>query len=188
MPHAFLLSARRLRLAALVGTGLAFSLGFVGPGNVGAWAQSSRDVRTPAIEAPDVEDEDLSDDERPEVGSPEVRSPHDLARVDPTEPAPAIAAPTTPRTPDTKGAFVFHGNYCGPGSRGAGLPPVDALDEACMHHDACSPPFGKGLPSCGCNARLTREAALIARRPGTPDDLRIAAEFVSEGAKALACR
>ncbi len=186
IPHALLLSARRLRIAAFLSTGLALGLGFAGPGDAGAWAQSTLDARTPAIETPDVEDEVLSD-EQPEVASPEGRSPN-VARIEPTEPAPAVPAPATPRAPGTKGAFVFHGNYCGPGSRGEGLPPIDALDEACMHHDACSPPFGKGLPSCGCNARLTREAALIARRPGTPDDLRIAAEFVSEGAKALACR
>ncbi|GLS43958.1 hypothetical protein [Methylobacterium brachythecii] len=90
--------------------------------------------------------------------------------------------------PDTKGALVFHGNYCGPGSRGVGRPPVDALDEACMHHDTCSPKAGTGLPSCGCNARLAREASLVAQSPRTDDEQRVAAEFVAAGAKVLACR
>lgn len=99
--------------------------------------------------------------------------------------APDIA---TPRLPSSKGALVFHGNYCGPGSRGVGLPPLDALDAACMHHDACSPPVGTGLPSCGCNARLTREASLIAHDPHISDEMRITAQFVASGAKVLACR
>lgn len=108
--------------------------------------------------------------------------------------APDIAAPSVevPATPDLgnglpKGALVFHGNYCGPGSRGAGLPPIDALDRACMHHDACSPPVGQGLPTCSCNDRLVREATVVARTPRIDDALRTAAEFVAVGAKALAC-
>lgn len=90
--------------------------------------------------------------------------------------------------PDTKGDLVFHGNYCGPGSRGVGRPPVDALDEACMHHDACSPAVGTGLPSCGCNARLAQEATRVARSSRTDAEQRVAAKFVAEGAKVLACR
>ena len=103
--------------------------------------------------------------------------------------APAIEAPTGPNLGNglPPGALVFHGNYCGPGSRGAGLPPVDALDRACMHHDACSPPVGEGLPTCSCNDRLAREAAVVARTPRIDDELRTAAEFVALGAKALAC-
>ncbi len=103
--------------------------------------------------------------------------------------APTVEAPAVPAIGEglPKGALVFHGNYCGPGSRGAGLAPVDALDRACMHHDACSPPVGQGVPSCACNDRLEREAALVARTPRIPDDLRTAAEFVTVGAKALAC-
>ena len=104
--------------------------------------------------------------------------------------APVIDVPEVelPRLPAVNGALVFHGNYCGPGSRGAGRPPVDALDAACMRHDACSPPLGAGLPRCGCHARLYREAAAVARARGTPDDVRVAAQFVSEGARVLACR
>jgi hypothetical protein len=108
--------------------------------------------------------------------------------------APVVEAPDieAPAAPDLgnglpQGALVFHGNYCGPGSRGAGLPPVDALDRACMHHDACSPPVGQGLPTCSCNDRLAREATLVARTPRISDEERTAAEFVAIGAKALAC-
>ncbi|WP_438345553.1 hypothetical protein [Methylorubrum populi] len=115
--------------------------------------------------------------------------------VAPSLEAPAVEAPenATPTAPDLgnglpQGALVFHGNYCGPGSRGAGLPPVDALDRACMHHDACSPPVGQGLPTCACNDRLAREAGLVARSPRISDEQRSAAEFVAMGAKALACQ
>ncbi|CAO4165505.1 Phospholipase A2 domain-containing protein [Methylorubrum aminovorans] len=103
--------------------------------------------------------------------------------------APTIEAPTPPDLGNgmPQGALVFHGNYCGPGSRGAGLPPVDALDRACMHHDACSPPVGQGLPTCSCNDRLAREATVVARTPRISDELRTAAQFVAVGAKALAC-
>lgn len=106
--------------------------------------------------------------------------------------APDAAEADLPAAPDLgsglpKGALVFHGNYCGPGSRGAGLPPVDALDRACMHHDACSPPVGQGLPSCACNDQLEREAALVAHTPRVRSDLRSTAEFVAAGAKLMAC-
>nr|WP_210280206.1 hypothetical protein [Methylorubrum thiocyanatum] len=110
--------------------------------------------------------------------------------VAPSIEAPAIEAPAAPDLGNglPQGALVFHGNYCGPGSRGAGLPPVDALDRACMHHDACSPPVGQGLPTCACNDRLAREAGLVARSPRISDEQRSAAEFVAMGAKALACQ
>lgn len=123
-------------------------------------AQNIQTIRTPIIEAPDVDDDGEGD-----------------------EPRVAI-----PRFPGADGSLVFHGNYCGPGSRGPGLPPVDALDAACMRHDACSPAVGQGLPSCGCNARLRREASLVARDPRASDEERVAAQFVAEGAKVLACR
>ncbi|ACS38606.1 MULTISPECIES: hypothetical protein [Methylorubrum] len=109
--------------------------------------------------------------------------------VTPDVEAPPVEAPTAPDLGNglPQGALVFHGNYCGPGSRGAGLPPIDALDRACMHHDACSPPVGQGLPTCSCNDQLAREARQVARTPRIDDELRTAAEFVAVGAKALAC-
>ncbi|GJE73690.1 hypothetical protein BGCPKDLD_0256 [Methylorubrum suomiense] len=123
------------------------------------------------------------------VGVPLAASAQDLAATQ----APDVELPAGPDLGKglgkglPKGALVFHGNYCGPGSRGAGLPPVDALDRACMHHDACSPPVGQGLPSCACNDQLEREASLIAHTPRIRDDLRTTAEFVAVGAKVMAC-
>lgn len=135
----------------------------------------------PCLAPPAAHAQDIQTVRPPVVDPPETGT---LA----TEPPQVDVAPAAPVAPDTKGALVFHGNYCGPGSKGPGLPPVDALDEACMHHDACSPPVGQGLPSCACNTRLKREAALVARSPGIPEDERAAANLVAEGAVVLACR
>ncbi len=120
------------------------------------------------------------------VCAPLAASAQDIAAPDD---APEVEMPAAPKLGSglPKGALVFHGNYCGPGSRGAGLPPVDALDRACMHHDACSPPVGQGLPSCACNDQLEREASLVAHTPRLRQDLRTTAEFVAVGAKVLAC-
>lgn len=46
------------------------------------------------------------------------------------------------------------GKYCGPGHSGPGKP-IDYLDTACMHHDAC---YGrKGYFSVSCDKALIRE-------------------------------
>ena len=83
------------------------------------------------------------------------------------------------------GALLFHGNDCGPGNR-APLPPVDALDWACMRHDSCWP--DGGVPSCACNARLADDATRVARDPRQPDDLRSLAGTVAVGSQLLPCR
>lgn len=96
--------------------------------------------------------------------------------------------PGQPGAPDLMhGALLFHGNYCGAGNRGPHAPPVDALDRACMHHDACTPSL-PALPSCACNARLRVEAGLVARNPRQPEDLRTTAQSVSDGATLLPCQ
>lgn len=77
---------------------------------------------------------------------------------------------------------LIHGNYCGPGNN-APLPPIDALDAACARHDACTP--DGGLPTKACNLRLQRDAALVARDPHEPDDLRALAGIVSAGASMM---
>ena len=77
--------------------------------------------------------------------------------------------------------FLVHGNYCGPGNN-APLAPIDALDEACAHHDACTP--SRGLPTKLCNARLEQEATAIALDPREPDDLRAMAGVVAAFAAA----
>lgn len=83
--------------------------------------------------------------------------------------APALAQTAGPRP-------MLYGNYCGPGNN-APLPPIDALDAACMHHDACSP--DQGLPTKSCNFRLEREAAAVSDDPREPDDVRAMAGMVS---------
>jgi hypothetical protein len=84
-----------------------------------------------------------------------------------------------------RGAYLFHGNYCGPGNR-PGTRPVDALDAACMHHDACVP--SEGLPSRACNARLQHEAAAVARNPVQPPDIQFLASVTAASAALLLCQ
>ncbi|MFB0493574.1 hypothetical protein ABIE45_006230 [Methylobacterium sp. OAE515] len=86
--------------------------------------------------------------------------------------APSLAQPAANGGPK----ILIHGNYCGPGNN-APLPPIDALDAACAHHDACTPDVG--LPSKACNLRLEREAEAVARDPRQPDDVRSLAGFVA---------
>ena len=86
---------------------------------------------------------------------------------------PALAQSASPPSP------MLHGNYCGPGNN-APLAPVDALDAACARHDACTP--NGALASKACNLRLQQEAALIARDPRQPEDVKTMAGFVSAGA------
>lgn len=45
----------------------------------------------------------------------------------------------------------LYGNWCGPGNSLASLPPVDPLDEACMHHDICYVQLGVGACECDLN-------------------------------------
>ncbi len=98
----------------------------------------------------------------------------------------AFSLPLAQPAAATEGpALLFHGNYCGPGNRGPGVPPADALDLACARHDACTPDFG--LPSCACNDRLAAEAGAVSDDPRQPDDLRALAGMVSLGGAGLAC-
>ena len=99
---------------------------------------------------------------------------------------PRDLAPRGAIAPLMHGALVFHGNYCGPGNKGGHPAPIDALDRACMHHDACVRDFQ--VPSCACNARLAREAAAVASDRRAASDLREAAAFTARGAEALPCR
>lgn len=78
--------------------------------------------------------------------------------------------------------MLIHGNYCGPGNN-APLLPIDALDAACAHHDACTP--NRSMPSHACNARLEREADEISRDLRQPSDLRAMAGLVATGAAML---
>jgi hypothetical protein len=84
------------------------------------------------------------------------------------------------------GKELFHGNYCGAGQRGEGLPPTDALDAACMRHDACYD--AAGYASCACDRVLGREASIVADQPGVTSDVRGKALSVVEAAGLLDCR
>ncbi|MCJ2137268.1 hypothetical protein MKK69_25025 [Methylobacterium sp. J-026] len=84
------------------------------------------------------------------------------------------------------GKELFHSNYCGKGQRGEGLPPIDALDAACMHHDACYDTAG--YSSCACDAVLRREAGAISDDPDAPLETRRRALSVTEATTAMDCR
>jgi hypothetical protein len=92
----------------------------------------------------------------------------------------AAAAADTPQAVK-HGELVFHGNYCGIGNR-AGADPIDALDVACMHHDACTP-SGK-VQSCACNERLVEEATAVARDPAQSPELQSLATLTAAAATA----
>jgi tRNA(fMet)-specific endonuclease VapC len=99
----------------------------------------------------------------------------------------AKLASRLPVASDIRGAkidMLFHGNYCGVGSR-AGTAPVDALDAACKRHDACTP--SGGIPSCACNARLQVESTAIAQDAHQPPELQFLASMTAAGAGLMIC-
>ena len=79
------------------------------------------------------------------------------------------------------GKALYHGNYCGTGNRGEGLPPT-----ACMHHDACYD--AAGYRSCACDGVLKREAAAVSERPDVSLQVRQRALSVTEAADLMGCR
>ena len=83
-----------------------------------------------------------------------------------------------------RGPLLVHGNYCGIGNR-PGTAPVDALDAACRHHDACSETGA--FPSCTCDERLRVEATAIAADPTTPIDIKVAAAGTAAAMAILVC-
>jgi hypothetical protein len=100
--------------------------------------------------------------------------------------APSLQAQEVIQTPKGPG-FLIHGNYCGPGNRGPRYRPIDALDRACAHHDACWPADPGTLPACACNERLHREAGRVARDPHAPAKTRQTAQFIADFATAIPC-
>ena len=84
-----------------------------------------------------------------------------------------------------RGPLLVHGNFCGIGNR-PGAEPTDALDEACMHHDACTTE-GK-MPSCACNDRLREEAMAISQDPRTPPKIQALATTMAASMVILICK
>lgn len=84
------------------------------------------------------------------------------------------------------GKELFHGNYCGKGQRGQGLPPIDDLDAACMRHDACYD--AAGYSSCACDAALKREASTVSDSESASLEVRRRALSVIEATAAMECR
>lgn len=108
---------------------------------------------------------------------------NDLTEVDrPDEPP----LPKADLAQVLEGKALFHGNYCGAGQRGEGLPPTDDLDAACLRHDACFD--AAGHRSCACNVRLEREAAAVSERPGLSRQVRERALSVAQAAEVMACQ
>lgn len=101
------------------------------------------------------------------------------------EPASAARAASNNPAVATDGATLIHGNYCGAGNR-PGTPPIDALDLACMNHDACTPTGG--IPTCDCNARLRDEAAAVARDPRQAPELQSLASLTAAAAAMMICK
>ena len=83
------------------------------------------------------------------------------------------------------GKELFHGNYCGAGQRGEGLPPTDELDTACMHHDACYD--SAGYRSCACDKTLRREATAVSQLPRATLEIRRRALSVAEASDVMGC-
>jgi hypothetical protein len=96
---------------------------------------------------------------------------------------PASENPAT-QDPTSNGMTLIHGNYCGVGSRPGA--PIDALDVACMHHDACTPTGG--IPTCDCNARLRDEAAAVAQDPRQALELQSLASLTAAAAAVMICK
>ena len=84
-----------------------------------------------------------------------------------------------------RGPLLLHGNFCGIGGH-PGLEPVDALDAACMRHDACT--RTGSLPSCACDKRLEREAQVIADNPATKAELKALAAATAASMAILVCQ
>lgn len=97
--------------------------------------------------------------------------------------AAGVAASNNPAVA-TDGATLIHGNYCGAGNR-PGKSPIDALDLACMNHDACTP--AGGIATCDCNERLRDEAAAVARDPRQASELKSLASLTAAAAAVMIC-
>jgi hypothetical protein len=156
------------------------------------------DVTAPVVEAPAV---------NAPAAAPTVLPPVTIEPVQPapTEtapaaapPVPAVEMPTPAKVGEVlkdvakgdvkalrRGPLLIHGNYCGIGNR-PGKEPVDALDAACMRHDACTNEHS--LPSCACDNRLRNEAMAIAEDPATTPEIKALATTMAASMVVLICK
>lgn len=106
--------------------------------------------------------------------------------LNPSGRAEAPASPKGALDRVVAGKELFHGNYCGKGQRGEGLPPTDDLDAACLRHDTCYDTAG--YSSCACDAALKREASVVSDSPTAALEVRRRALSVIEATAAMDCR
>lgn len=83
------------------------------------------------------------------------------------------------------GRDLYHGNYCGPGNRGEGVEPIDALDAICQRHDACYTQAGHR--SCGCDRALRVSALKAAATASLSREVRARAASVAESIPFMNC-
>lgn len=83
------------------------------------------------------------------------------------------------------GSDLYHGNYCGRGDRGPGLPPVDELDAVCKRHDDCYTRAGRR--SCQCDQQLKRDALAVAELRNLSREVRARAASVAEASEVMGC-
>ena len=153
-----------------------------------AFAQTAPPASLPADPAAPVSPDPVAPDPVPPAAIPPVPVPPPATptAAGPVAPVPTPSLPANPVAAGIKvlrsGPLLIHGNYCGLGNR-PGKPPIDALDEACMHHDACTQ-TGK-FPSCACDDKLRLAATAIAEDPATPPDIKAIAVATAGGMAVL---
>jgi hypothetical protein len=83
------------------------------------------------------------------------------------------------------GRDLYHGNFCGAGSRLGALEPIDELDAACKRHDECYERNARR--ACGCDRQLKRDAFAIAESPRFSREIRARAGTIMQAAELMAC-
>lgn len=142
-----------------------------GAGQSGARSDQNRPA--PAVEA------------EPEVVE-EVPAPAETVERPSSEPAPDAPVAGGGSVADAlSGRDLFHGHYCGLGSRPGATEPTDELDAACKRHDECYEATGQR--ACSCDRALRTEAIGIANSNRFPRELRTRAGTIAQAAELMRC-
>lgn len=148
------------------------SLGPAGPGR-------RRSTDQPAAGAPAT----------PSTDSPEEEeSPAPPGAAEEASPEPPPGAPHLPGgsvRDALAGRDLFHGNFCGYGSRVGALEPTDDLDAACKRHDECYEAAGQR--ACACDRDLRRDVVGIANSSRYSRELRTRAGTIAQAAELMSC-